>query len=141
MAVKFEGTDSIEDAIRAARPEINRDRDTPQMRVIRGLSRRGILLGTVETALLPALYAATSPEAEGGRLYGPDGFMNLGGGPAEQELYRPLRDPADAVRIWRISQELTRVPFPSPGSARPHNVNDSAAPSLGRLARSTPPGS
>jgi NAD(P)-dependent dehydrogenase (short-subunit alcohol dehydrogenase family) len=111
----------------AARPEINRDRDTPQMRLIRGLSRRGILLGTVETALLPALYGATSPEAEGGRLYGPDGFMNLGGGPTEQELYRPLRDPADAVRIWGISQELTRVPFPSAGSARTHRVNDSAA--------------
>lgn len=37
----------------AARPEVGRARDTLSVRVIRALSRRGILLGTVETALLP----------------------------------------------------------------------------------------
>ncbi|WP_302851356.1 SDR family oxidoreductase [Actinomadura sp. WMMB 499] len=45
----------------AARPELGRDRDTSGRRLIRALSERGILLGTVETAKLPALYAATSP--------------------------------------------------------------------------------
>ncbi|MCO1657158.1 SDR family oxidoreductase [Pseudonocardia humida] len=111
----------------AAQPVIGRDRDTPRMRLIRGLSRRGILLGTVETALLPALYGATSPKAEGGRFYGPDGFGNLGGGPAEQDLYRPLRNNGDAVRIWRISEELTTVPFPTAEAGRPHSVNDNVA--------------
>lgn len=92
-----------------ARPELGRDRDTPQIRVIRALSRRRILLGTPETAGLPALFAATSPQARGGRLYGPDGPGHLGGGPAEHALYRPLRDPAEAERVWRVSQELTGV--------------------------------
>ena len=97
----------------AAHPEMGRTQDRPQMRLIRALSARGILLGTVETALLPALHAATSSDARGGRLYGPDGFGNLGGAPAEQSLYRPLRSTEDAERIWHITEELTKVPFPA----------------------------
>lgn len=90
----------------AARPEVGRAADTPQVRVIRALSARGIVVGTVESAQLPALYAATSPDAEGGRLYGPSGLGNLGGPPGEQALWRPLRSGADAVRIWELSEEL-----------------------------------
>ncbi len=93
-----------------ARAEIGRTSDTPQMGVIRWLSRRGVLLGTAESAALPALYAATSPQARGGRLYGPDGPGNLGGGPAENAMYRPLRDPAEAERVWRVSEQLVGVP-------------------------------
>lgn len=100
----------------AARPEVGRARDTLQVRVIRALSRRGVLLGTVETALLPALHAATSPDARGGRLYGPDGLGHLGGAPAEQSLYRPLRSTEDAERVWTLSEELTSVSFPTDGS-------------------------
>lgn len=92
-----------------ARPEIGRDRDTPQIAVIRRLSRAGILLGTPESAALPALFAATSPHAHGGRLYGPDGPGNLGGGPAEHRLFRPLRDPVEADRVWRVSEKLAGV--------------------------------
>jgi NAD(P)-dependent dehydrogenase (short-subunit alcohol dehydrogenase family) len=111
----------------AARPEVGRDRDTPQVRLIRALSGRGILLGTVETALLPALHAATSPDAHGGRLYGPDGILNLGGAPAEQALYRPLRSTEDAARIWRVSGELTATSFPMSGGIRPESVADDVA--------------
>ncbi|MFC8922022.1 SDR family oxidoreductase [Cellulosimicrobium sp. NPDC057127] len=94
-----------------ARPEMGRDRDTPQIALIRRLSRAGILLGTPDSAALPALFAATSPQARGGRLHGPDGPGHLGGGPAEHALYRPLRDPAEAARVWRVSEELTGVSF------------------------------
>ncbi|MGX1806794.1 SDR family oxidoreductase [Nocardia sp. NPDC055321] len=95
----------------AARPEVGRDRDTLGVRVIRALSARGILLGTVETAQLPALYAATARDARGGRLYGPKGPGHLGGPPAEQKLYSRLRSPEDARRIWQLSEELTGVSF------------------------------
>jgi NAD(P)-dependent dehydrogenase (short-subunit alcohol dehydrogenase family) len=111
----------------AAHPEMGRDQDTPRMRLIRALSTRGILLGTVETALLPALHAATSPDARGGRLYGPDGFGNLSGAPAEQRLYRPLRSTEDAERIWRVSEQLTKVPFPTFGPGRAGPVEDIVA--------------
>jgi NAD(P)-dependent dehydrogenase (short-subunit alcohol dehydrogenase family) len=95
----------------AARHELGRDRDTTSVRVIRALSRRRILVGTVETALLPALYAATSPDAEGARLYGPSGLGHLGGPPAEQKLYTRLRSAEDAQRIWHASEGLTRSSF------------------------------
>ncbi|MFE1049906.1 SDR family oxidoreductase [Streptomyces olivaceus] len=91
----------------AARPEVGRDKDTMGVRVIRALSARGILLGTVRTAQLPALYAATSPEAEGGALYGPGGPGHLGGPPAHQKLYTRLHGTDEARRVWERSEELT----------------------------------
>ncbi|MBC9712691.1 SDR family oxidoreductase [Streptomyces sp. TRM66268-LWL] len=95
----------------SARPEVGRDRDTLQVRLIRALSARGILVGTVRTAQLPALYAATSPDAEGGRLYGPRGPGHLGGAPAEQKLYSRLDSPEHARRVWQLSEELTKTAF------------------------------
>ncbi|MEU1982012.1 SDR family oxidoreductase [Nocardia sp. NPDC019395] len=95
----------------AARPELGRTRDTLQVRLIRALSARGILLGTVDTATLPALMAATGPDSTGGRLYGPSGPGHLGGPPAEQRLYSPLRRAEDAARIWEISERLSETTF------------------------------
>lgn len=46
----------------AAQPHMGRKEDTTSVRVIRFLSRHGILLGTPQSASLPALLAATSPE-------------------------------------------------------------------------------
>ena len=102
----------------AARPELGRSRDTVGVRVIRWASARGILLGTPETAALPALYAATSSDARARRLYGPKGPGHLGGAPAEQPLYSRLRSEADAARIWRLSEELTGVAFPDASVSR-----------------------
>jgi NAD(P)-dependent dehydrogenase (short-subunit alcohol dehydrogenase family) len=93
----------------AARPEVGRSRDTLGRRVIGALSARGVLFGTVQTALLPALLAATSPDAADGVLYGPAGPGHLGGAPAAQRLYRPLRDAVAAARVWTASEELTGV--------------------------------
>ncbi|MFJ4831881.1 SDR family oxidoreductase [Streptomyces sp. NPDC088747] len=103
----------------AARPEIGRATDTVGVRLIRALSRRGILTGTVETALLPALFAATSPDARGARMYGPSGLGHLSGAPAEQAVYSRLRDEDEARRVWRISENLTRTSFPAGEDARP----------------------
>jgi len=97
----------------AARPELGRTQDTLPVRFIRWGSAHGILFGTPDSAALPALYAATSPDAERGRLYGPSGFRHLGGAPAAQKLYSRLHRPEDAQRIWSISEELTGVTFPA----------------------------
>lgn len=96
----------------AARPELGRTTDTVGVRVIRWASARGILLGTPETAALPALYAATASDARPRRFYGPKGLAHLGGAPAEQPLYSRLRSETDAGRIWRVSEQLTGVVFP-----------------------------
>lgn len=95
----------------AARPEVGRTDDTREVRMIRALSRRGILLGTAESAMLPALLAATAPDA-GGRFYGPRGLGQLGGAPREHRPYRPLRDDAAARRVWEISESLTGLRIP-----------------------------
>ncbi|MEU6701544.1 SDR family oxidoreductase [Pseudonocardia sp. NPDC046786] len=101
----------------SARPEVGRARQTVGRRIIGALSRRGILVGTAESAGLPALLAATSPDSRGGRLYGPRGPGNLGGAPAEQKLYSTLEDAAGAQRIWETSEKLIGVPL-TPGPAR-----------------------
>lgn len=93
----------------AARPEVGRAKDTLGVRLIRTLSARGVIVGTVHTAQLPALHAATSPEAKGGAFYGPSGPGHLGGPPAEQKPYSRLRGVEDAQRIWRMSEELVGV--------------------------------
>ncbi|WP_435129338.1 SDR family oxidoreductase [Actinacidiphila sp. bgisy144] len=95
----------------AARPEVGRAKDTLGVRVIRALSARGIVVGTVETAQLPALYAATSPDAKPGGFYGPAGPGQLGGRPAEHPPYSRLRGTADAQRLWQLSEDLTGVRF------------------------------
>ncbi|MFZ3562374.1 MULTISPECIES: SDR family oxidoreductase [unclassified Streptomyces] len=97
----------------AARPEVGRAKDTMGVRLIRALSARGIVVGTVHTAQLPALYAATSPDSEPGRFYGPSGLGHLGGPPTEQKLYSRLRATEEARRIWQVSEDLTKVAFPS----------------------------
>ncbi|RDI55310.1 SDR family oxidoreductase [Nocardia mexicana] len=95
-----------------ARPEVGRDRDTGLARMIRVLSARGILFGTVHSAQLPALYAATSPDARPGEFYGPRGFAHLGGPPGRQQLYSRLRSTEEARRVWQLSEELTNITFP-----------------------------
>lgn len=95
----------------APRTELGRAQPTRGRRVIGALSARGILVGTPESAGLPAVLAATSPDARGGCFYGPRGPGHLGGAPAEQRLYRPLRSTDDAARVWAVSQELTGVAF------------------------------
>ncbi|MEE6257542.1 SDR family oxidoreductase [Plantactinospora sonchi] len=66
----------------------------------------------VETGILPALYAVTSPDAEGGGYYGPAGFAELGGGPAPAKFPASLPDEADTARLWAVSEQLTGVRYP-----------------------------
>jgi NAD(P)-dependent dehydrogenase (short-subunit alcohol dehydrogenase family) len=89
-----------------ARPELGRDRPTFGRRIISVLAARGILLGTIETAALPALLAATGTD---GRFYGPRGPGHIGGPPAEQKLFSRLRGEEEARRVWQASEEMTKV--------------------------------
>ncbi len=96
----------------AARPEVGRAEDTVGVRVIRWLSSHGVLVGTVESATLPALLASTDPEARDGAFYGPQGPGGVGGRPGRLAPWKPLRDEAAATRMWEVSEELTGVRFP-----------------------------
>ncbi len=66
----------------------------------------------VDEGILPALYAATSPDAKNGGFYGPRGFMELaGGGVAEANTPAHANDEADGRRLWEVSEQLTGVRF------------------------------
>lgn len=93
----------------AAQPQMGRAKDTRDVRIARLLSRLGLLLGTPETAALPAVYAATDPAAVGGAFYGPRGYRHLRGAPAAEPLYSRLTSVEEASRIWEISAELAGV--------------------------------
>jgi NAD(P)-dependent dehydrogenase (short-subunit alcohol dehydrogenase family) len=95
----------------AARQEVGRAEDTTGVKVIRWLSARHLIVGTVDTARLPALMAAASPEAKDAGFYGPQWLGNVGGPPGEQKLWKPLCDNGNAARLWAVSQELTGVTF------------------------------
>jgi NAD(P)-dependent dehydrogenase (short-subunit alcohol dehydrogenase family) len=97
----------------AAQPQMGRPKDTMAVRSIRAFSRLGILFGTAESAALPAVYAATSPDAKGGLFYGPKGFQHLSGAPAKEPLYSRLASPEDGRRIWELSERLVGVRFPA----------------------------
>lgn len=95
----------------AARPEVGRAEDGRDVRLIRWLSARGLFAGTVASATLPALMAATSPEATDGDFYGPQGLGKAGGAPGKEKVWSPMRDAEAAARLWSSSEELTGVRF------------------------------
>ena len=75
----------------------------------------------VDTGVLPALFAATSPDAEGGGYYGPAGFAELTGGPAPARQPRAAAGEAGretAARLWTVSEELTGVSYTAAPSRR-----------------------
>lgn len=81
----------------AAQPGLGRPRETVGRRVIRILSRIGVT-GTVASAALPAVLAATDPSAVGGEFYGPKRLV--GGPPARIPLWPALADDDEAARVW-----------------------------------------
>lgn len=93
----------------AARPEIGRTASTGGRRIIDWLSRHGLGVGTVETASLPALMAATTPAVPDDAFYGPQWLGSAGGPPGAHPLWGPFRDHGAATRLWEVSERLTRA--------------------------------
>lgn len=56
---------------------------------------------------LPTLYAATSPDAKGGTLYGPDGFYEMKGSPRKSKIVPSAFDQNVWRRLWDVSEHLT----------------------------------
>jgi NAD(P)-dependent dehydrogenase (short-subunit alcohol dehydrogenase family) len=53
---------------------------------------------------LPTLYAATSPEAEGGAYYGPDGLGEMRGAPKRAQISGAAQDRQGAAKLWAASE-------------------------------------
>jgi NAD(P)-dependent dehydrogenase (short-subunit alcohol dehydrogenase family) len=68
----------------------------------------------VDDGILPALYAATVPEAKGGVYYGPRGLIESSGGVTEAKVSTRAKNDADNRRLWEVSEQLTGVSYPRP---------------------------
>ena len=70
-----------------------------------------VLAQSADMGALPQLYAATAPDAEGGQLIGPGGFVEMRGHPKVVKPVATAEDPATAARLWTLSEELTGVHY------------------------------
>ncbi len=68
---------------------------------------------------LCTLYAATSPDAQGGRYYGPKYAFEMFGTPKPARIAKHARDPAIAKRLWDVSEQLTGVHYPETSESHP----------------------
>lgn len=63
---------------------------------------------------LPQLYAAASPDVEGGGFYAPDGFNEQRGHPTEAKPAKhavAARTDGTAAKLWEVSEELVGLTF------------------------------
>lgn len=65
---------------------------------------------------LPGLFAATSPSAAGGAYYGPGQLGETRGAPALAKIPAKAADVRAAVRLWELSEQLTKATYPSAAS-------------------------
>lgn len=104
----------------ASGPNLGRSKPSRIDGIFRRLSKAGVFVQSVDAGLLPALHAAISSDAEGGRYYGPNGLGHFTGSATELKLPRRATDQVDASRLWDSSEAMTGVVFPgmNPDSSR-----------------------
>jgi NAD(P)-dependent dehydrogenase (short-subunit alcohol dehydrogenase family) len=69
----------------------------------------GLFLQSAKKGALPVLYAALGQEIAGGEFIGPDGFQQMRGYPSKVEADAYSRDKRVGERLWKASEEMTRV--------------------------------
>ncbi|HXC97504.1 MAG TPA: SDR family oxidoreductase [Edaphobacter sp.] len=70
----------------------------------------GIVLNTDSEGALPTLYAATSPDAEDGGYYGPQGFQEMRGEEVGRAQIAPQAlDTRAAAHLWQVCETLTGI--------------------------------
>ncbi|OBX20436.1 oxidoreductase [Erythrobacter sp. QSSC1-22B] len=70
----------------------------------------GTVLNTSEAGALPALQAATDPEAQGGDYFGPYGLREMSGRTSGRAIAsKTAQDPLLAARLWEKSVELSGI--------------------------------
>ena len=78
-----------------------------------GMARRYMwfLFQPAAQGALPTIFAATSPQAQGGVYYGPDRLGETRGYPGIAKIPAQARDASVAARLWIESQGLTEAVF------------------------------
>ena len=93
----------------ANRTELSRHMDVDAFEA--AVERVGGLMEPWQGAL-PSLYAAVSPDAKPGELYGPDKDGGYRGYPAQAVITPNALDEAVAKRLWEIAEEATGLHYP-----------------------------
>ncbi|MCX5042353.1 oxidoreductase [Aldersonia sp. NBC_00410] len=70
-----------------------------------------IMAQSAEMGALPSLFAATSPDADGGEYYGPRSFLGTRGYPGKSGSIARSKDTAVAAQLWELSERLTGVTY------------------------------
>ncbi|MWG34322.1 oxidoreductase [Halomarina oriensis] len=115
---RFEATDADASSV-AAHPGYSATELQARGPEMRGSRLRKLAMGLLnrivaqdaEQGALPQLYAATAPDVVGGAYYGPDGFMEMRGGPTRVESTDRSHDRDAARRLWEYSENATDVSF------------------------------
>ncbi|BBY01473.1 SDR family oxidoreductase [Mycobacterium seoulense] len=102
--------------LQIAGPSHGRDKPALMERLYRASWRfTPFLWQEIDEGILPALYAAAAPHAQGAAFYGPRGFYEAaGGGVRPAKVPAPARNEADCQRLWELSEQLTGVSYPKP---------------------------
>ena len=100
----------------AAHPGISRTDLLPNgagARSAAAMARRYLwfLFQPADQGALPTLFAATSPQAQGGHYYGPDKLSETRGYPTLARIPPQALETANAAKLWRLSEELTGVSY------------------------------
>ena len=93
----------------AAHPGWTRTELAIHWQMVRVVSR--FIGQTAEMGALPALYAATATDVQGGDYYGPEGWLGVRGYPAKTRSSERSYDLETAARLWSVSEELTEVHY------------------------------
>ena len=70
-----------------------------------------LLAQSAAMGALPTLYAATAPQVQGGDYFGPASLGEMWGNPRKVGATARARNPADAARLWELSEALTGVSY------------------------------
>lgn len=70
-----------------------------------------LLAQSAAMGALPTLYAATAPQVQGGDYFGPASLGEMWGHPRKVGATARARNPADAARLWELSEALTGVSY------------------------------
>ena len=72
-----------------------------------------LIFQSAKDGALPTLYAALSDDVQGGEYFGPRRMNQMKGEPGKVGSNRASRNEDDAARLWRVSEQMTGVHYPS----------------------------
>lgn len=84
-----------------------------------GMLLQPLLSQSAAAGALPTLFAATSPDAKGGVMYGPGGFYEMKGAPRLAKIVPAAQDKPTWRRLWQVSEDLTGLSLDTVTEAAP----------------------